>query len=104
MTPLIDRFAKNRLTYLLGTGSAHCAVVLVESQTIRVKRQPAVREEPADFRLGVRYHGLVEHSAHATGQDSVVVGHDLDVVPIVTTDVREPVAEPLAARKVLLEA
>ncbi len=77
---------------------------LIETQALLLERQPAVIEEPANLRLGILDHRLIEYAMHATRQHRIDMRHQLHVVAIVSAEIAEIVGEVLAAGKVLLES
>ncbi len=89
MLPVIDTITINRLAHLLGTGSAHSAVVFVKTQTALIERQATVIQQPAYFAVGVLDHGFVNHPMHTARQHRVAVRHQLDIVAVVPADVLE---------------
>jgi hypothetical protein len=104
MAPVVDALAVDRLANLFGTGGAHRARVLEETQAALLERQAAVFEQAPHFGFGVVDHAFVDDAVDAAGEHAVEVRHQLDIVGVVAADIVQAVGEALAAGEVLLEA
>jgi hypothetical protein len=100
---LIDALAADRPTYLLGAGGAHRPLGLVKTQAGRIEREAEMVEQATHLTLGILYEGFVDHAVDPTRCDLVEMAHKADIVAIIGPDILQPVAEPLAAREMLLE-
>ena len=68
-----------------------------------LERQCAVIKQPANLGFGVLDRGLVEYAVNPARQHRIDVGHQVNVVTVVMTKIREIVREVLTAGEVLFE-
>src|SRR5690242_605364 len=102
-TPVIHGIVVDRLAHLLRTRRAYGPAVIEEPQAARFKFQAAIIQDAAYLGFGVHDQAFVLDTANPPGQHGIEVRHEFGIIPVVTPDVVEAVAEILPTRKMLLE-
>ncbi len=102
VAPQVDRTRIDRLPDLLRTRRLDRALRFVEAQAVRLERQPAEGQQPADLAFQVGHNVLIVYVQHEARHDAMPVLHQPPVLQVVFAELHEVVAEGLAAREQLL--
>src|SRR5271168_398100 len=104
MTPLIETLGKNWLPDLLGTRRLNAATILEETQAPLFERQTAIFKEAAHLTRQILNYVLIIDAMNSPGEYCIEMRHQIDVVAVIASQVRQIVGEALTSRKMLLEA
>src|SRR5882762_10760503 len=97
MPPVVHAVPENGTPHLLRAGGAHRPLVLIEPQALFLERKRAVVKEPANLGFGVLDHRLVEYAMNPARQRRIEVGHQVNVVTVVSAEVLKIVRKVLTA-------